>query len=331
MEYIFAQAALPDAGPVVYVNFCSERHPTPETLSPWFHVCYTFCMAKTTTTTKKSTDKTKKSNLSKSATSTITTKRVGGKLTLKNFNLLAALVLLAEAVAILVMGKSITIPVVSTYLTTDSLASNNGAYILAPAIRHLFDVNIRYLVGAFMVLPALMYALQATAYKAKYQADLDTRSNRFRWTEFTLSAGLLLITVATLSGIRELSSLLMIFAFSVVVHLACLIAELIAGRDAPILKISYLLAVVAGVLPWVAVALTVWGANMYGEAALPRYLYGSYAAVVVTCSAMALVTHATLAKRGRFANYEYAERAYIVLNVLAKSAVAWLIFAGALR
>jgi hypothetical protein len=47
-------------------------------------------------------------------------------------------------------------------------------------------------------------------------------------------------------------------------------------------------------------------------------------------NSFALVQWKQYKAQGKWANYLYGERAYIVLSLVAKSALAWQIFSGAL-
>jgi len=47
-------------------------------------------------------------------------------------------------------------------------------------------------------------------------------------------------------------------------------------------------------------------------------------------NSFALVQWKQYQAKGKWANYLYGERAYIVLSLVAKSALAWQIFSGAL-
>jgi hypothetical protein len=60
-------------------------------------------------------------------------------------------------------------------------------------------------------------------------------------------------------------------------------------------------------------------------------MWGVYAAIVVFCSAMAINIYMSLRGRGRWADYSFTERVFMLLAWAAKSAIAWQIFAGILN
>jgi hypothetical protein len=84
-------------------------------------------------------------------------------------------------------------------------------------------------------------------------------------------------------------------------------------------------------VPWVVVAVYVWGANVYGSGDIPGYVYAIYATAIATFGGMAAVMYLQYAKQGKWKEYLYGERMFMLLSLASKTALAWIIFAGALR
>src|SRR5258708_1277299 len=104
-------------------------------------------MATKKTAGKAKTNKTAIKNSVKSATvSRQTNSRLNVRITaLKRWNIIIAVLLAAQALAIFIIGKAVTLPVVTHYLAKDTLASQAiGHTVLAPAVRQLFFIDIRY-------------------------------------------------------------------------------------------------------------------------------------------------------------------------------------------
>ena len=106
-----------------------------------------------------------------------------------------------QGIVILVLSTTRSFPVVQSYLTKDSLASEvSGHPVLAPATHVLFNVNVAYLVASFFFQSALEHLAMATFYRQRYEADLGQGINRLRWFEYALSASVMLVGIGLISG-----------------------------------------------------------------------------------------------------------------------------------
>ena len=62
----------------------------------------------------------------------------------------------------------------------------------------------------------------------------------------------------------------------------------------------------------------------------PAFVYGIIISLFILFNIFALVQWLQYKRVGRWANYLTGERTYITLSLIAKSALAWQIFAGTL-
>jgi Heliorhodopsin len=68
----------------------------------------------------------------------------------------------------------------------------------------LFDLRVGPLVGAFLLLAALDHGLVALPpFRARYERCLAAGVNPFRWLEYSLSASLMVVLIAMLTGIAD--------------------------------------------------------------------------------------------------------------------------------
>ena len=65
-------------------------------------------------------------------------------------------------------------------------------------------------------------------------------------------------------------------------------------------------------------------------ATVPGFVYGIVAAQAVLFFSFGLNQWLQYRRAGRWADYAYGEKAYLVLSLVAKSVLAWQIFAGSL-
>src|SRR4029078_12621405 len=84
------------------------------------------------------------------------------------WNMWLAVLHALQGAAILLLSTTHTFPVETSYLTTSNISSQlAGQPVLASASRHLFDVNLAYLVAAFFFMSALADVFVATKYRKR--------------------------------------------------------------------------------------------------------------------------------------------------------------------
>ena len=85
---------------------------------------------------------------------------------------------------------------------------------------------------------------------------------------------------------------------------------------------------IAGIVPWIAMFWLLFSPGSSSEA--PGFVYGVVFSLFLFFNSFAIVQWLQYKKIGRFADYLVGERTYITLSFIAKSALAWQIFAGVL-
>jgi hypothetical protein len=248
------------------------------------------------------------------------------------WNLRFGALLILQAAAIVFLGRDVSTPVNGQYLAVDTLASEaTGQQTLATASRHLFDLPVVWVVAAFLLLLAAVHVAVATFYRKRYEMALERGVSEARWLGLGLSGAALVVAICLLSGINQLSSLLMVATLTLVGCAVALITEVVALQNPKRRLVHWLcgLAAVSVLVPWVVLKLGLLGALLH-EGHIPTYLYGVYASTVLFFVAAMLATHFRIRRKGRWADGYYAEGAFMALGFVAVSVVAWQIFAGAL-
>ena len=261
---------------------------------------------------------------------------VGDKLKfekLRKLNLLAAGLHGLQGVLILALSNADRgmQPVTTNYLAIDKLASDGaGQPVLTVATRHLFDINLAYIVAAFFFVSALVHILVSTKYRRRYQTDLAKQVNKFRWLEYVFSAGLMMVAIALLSGMYELSALIMVFGLIALMNVMGLFMELYNKDPKKLDWRFFKIGAAADLVAWLAIGIYLLGAHVYGSG-VPGFVYFIYASLFILFNCFALNMYLQYKRRDRWADYLYGEKVYIALSLVAKSALAWQIFAGSLR
>ena len=122
---------------------------------------------------------------------------------LRKLNLAAGFLHLASLAAILLLSNDASLPVNATYLTEAPGTGNFSDPI------NLFNLNIGYMVAAFLALSAFFHFLiSSPAMFPRYVSGLKNHINMFRWVEYSLSSSLMIIVILQLNGTADYIALL---------------------------------------------------------------------------------------------------------------------------
>jgi hypothetical protein len=238
---------------------------------------------------------------------------------LRGWNLALTLLHLGQAVAVLVLATAFAVTVTETLPTGPP-----GTPPASP--ESLFDLPVGVTIAAFLALAALDHLLSATALRRTYEHDLRAGINRFRWVEYSFSATLMVVLIALYSGITGISALIGIAGANVAMILFGWLQESTnpPGRSTVTMK-PFWFGCVAGAAPWVAI-----GYNLAAAEEVPGFVIGIFVSLFLFFNAFALNQWLQYRQVGPWRSYGFGEKAYLVLSLVAKSALAWQIFAGSL-
>lgn len=244
---------------------------------------------------------------------------------LRRFNVVMAGLHGLQAVAIIVLSKSFSLPISGSYLRF-----NEKAQSLEPTSTILFNLSLPTLLVIFFLLSACAHLIIATIYRKTYESNLIRGMNKARWIEYSLSASTMIIAISLLVGIYDFSSLAMLFALTAVMNLCGLVMEVHNQTTKKTSWLSYWIGCLAGAVPWIVIAFYLWLGASNGSAA-PTFVYWIFVSIFVFFNCFAINMVLQYKKVGPWKEYLYGERAYILLSLVAKSLLAWQVFAGTLR
>jgi hypothetical protein len=238
---------------------------------------------------------------------------------LRRWNLLLTVLHLVQAGAILALATDFSVTVVRS-LPEGPPGTPTGSP------EALFDLPIAAAVAAFLVLAALDHLLTATTSRGTYEIDLRAGINRFRWVEYSLSATLMVVLIALYTGIDQITALIGIAGANVAMILFGWLQEAAnpPGRATTTMK-PFWFGCVAGAAPWIAI-----GYNLVAAEEVPGFVVGIFVSLFVFFNSFALNQWLQYREVGPWRSYAFGEKAYLVLSLVAKSALAWQIFAGSL-
>ncbi len=239
---------------------------------------------------------------------------------LRNLNLTMGVIHLVQGIAMLLLSNSFALPVTRLYLTY-----NTATQSLDHVSETLFNLRIGPVVALFLFISAGAHFLISTVFYRKYVANLKKGMNPYRWAEYSLSASVMIVVVAMLVGIYDIGSLIMAFSLNaVMIFFGYTMEKHNQGRK-KVDWTDYIFGCFAGAVPWVVIAIYLLRANP------PDFVYWIFISIAVFFNIFALNMALQYKKAGKWKDYLHGERMYIILSLVAKSALAWQVFAGTLR
>ncbi len=240
---------------------------------------------------------------------------------LRRFNIVMGLFHAVQGIAILALANEFALPVTATFL--------NGPPGESDAILYeLFEVRIAWGVAAFIFMSAIAHWLiSSPGIYPWYVRNLKKGRNYARWIEYSASSSVMVVLIAMLPGISDVAALGSIFAVNAMMILFGLLMEHYEQPGRPN-WMSYWFGVLAGAVPWIVIALYLWSPSTDGSP--PAFVYGIFVSLFVFFNTFAINMVLQYRQVGKWRDYLYGERAYIVLSLIAKSLLAWQVFAGTL-
>jgi hypothetical protein len=238
---------------------------------------------------------------------------------LRSWNLGLTVLHALQAVLIIAMAGDFAISITSTFPQGPP-----GTRLDTPEA--LFDLPIGPAVAVFLALAAIDHLLTATVLRGTYESDLRRGINRFRWVEYSVSATLMIVLIGSYSGITDIAAVIGVIGANVAMILFGWLQERMnpPGRTSTTMM-PFWFGTLAGIAPWVAI----W-VNVIGADTVPGFVYGIVVAEQLFFFSFGLNQWLQYRGVGRWADYVYGEKVYLVLSLVAKSVLAWQIYGGSL-
>ena len=242
---------------------------------------------------------------------------------LRRWNLGAGALHLASLILIVILANGFRLPVTTFYPTGAPGTTYTGSITL-------FSIPTAAIIVAFLGLSSFFHFLISSGpVFPRYLDGLTHQKNVFRWVEYSLSSTLMILVIAQLNSVTTISALLAICAANVAMILFGWLQEEFAtpgdGKWLP-----FIFGCVVGVVPWIIFAVQLIGPKAPSASSPPGFVYGIVVSLFVLFNCFAVVQFRQYRAKGKWADYLRGEKAYIVLSFVAKSLLAWQIFAGTL-
>jgi hypothetical protein len=254
---------------------------------------------------------------------------------LRKFNMLMGALHLIQGILMLFLAGGV-IEKISEFtpgIKQFYITYNSSTQSLETAGRDLFKLPFGVMVALFLFISAAAHALISLPPKlnAVYNSDLKKGINKFRWFEYALSSSLMIVLISTLFGIYDIASLILIFVVNASMNLFGLVMEqLNSGRtDGKVNWGPFIWGSFAGLAPWAAIIIYMTGTGNYDL--VPWFVWAIAGTYFVAFNTFPVNMILQYKKVGKWKDYIYGERIYILLSLIAKSILAWLVLFGAMQ
>jgi uncharacterized membrane protein len=257
---------------------------------------------------------------------------------LRKFNIIMGGLHLFQGLLMIVLGLVLAdlgnfkLRIFQHYLTF--VETPTGGY-LDFARTEIFTLPFFVLVASFLLISALAHGLISIPKKINtmYNEDLSKGINKLRWFEYALSSSVMIVLISYLFGIWDVASLSLIFIVNASMNLLGLVMEqLNSGKTKENINWGpFIWGTIAGLAPWIAIIFYMTGASPEATAQTPWFVWAIVGSYFVAFNTFPVNMVLQYLQKGKFMNYLYGERGYIVLSLVAKTVLAWLVLVGALQ
>jgi len=234
---------------------------------------------------------------------------------------------LAQGIVIFLFSNDFTLPITTSFL---SFIPDTGK--LGPITNTVTNLPFGLMVAVFLFLSAFAhFTIASPGVFGWYVDNLKRGINYARWYEYAFSASLMVVLISMLCGLYDLAALLMAFTLTAVMSLCGLMMEKHNRLTIITDWTSYIIGCIAGIVPWIAVTIYFFGSLATAEGTVPTFVYFILPTLFIFFFSFALNMVLQYKRVGPWRDYLYGERMYVLLSLIAKSALAWQVFGGTLR
>lgn len=251
---------------------------------------------------------------------------------LRNFNLIMGGVHLIQATIMFFLATTV-IQKISEFQPTIIQyyqQFNFETKTLEVVSKELFELPFGMLVASFLLISAIAHGFIALNAN-KYEANLRKKINPYRWYEYALSSSIMIVLIATLFGIYDVVSLLLIFIVNASMNLFGLDMELVNANteNGKVNWLPFIWGSFAGLAPWIAIFFYMTGTGNFDM--VPWFVWAIIISYFIAFNTFPINMILQYLKVGKWKDYLYGERVYIILSLAAKSILAWLVLFGAMQ
>ena len=244
---------------------------------------------------------------------------------LKRFNLVMGFLHLIQGGLMLWLSPPGKGPIFTDFIT----GFQDGQPIFAHD--QIANITLGPLVASFLFVSAIAHFSLSTFGYTWYVDHLKRGTNPARWAEYAISSSIMIVIIAMQVGMFELSTLMLIFSLNATMNLFGWMMELHNQTTKKTDWTAFMFGCFAGIVPWIVIGIYFFGAVLRDTASVPTFVYLIFPILAAFFNIFALNMVLQYRAKGRWADYLFGERVYIILSLTAKSTLAWLVFGGTYR
>jgi sulfite exporter TauE/SafE len=251
---------------------------------------------------------------------------------LKRFNTAAGILHLVQGIIMLVLGLQLewSRDIYTFYMKLNIV--NTGQ---VPIFNAVPDPQVFFTIGylgavlaSFPLISAIAHFVIAYPKNKSYNEHLKNGMNPYRWYEYAFSSSIMIVLIALFLGVWDFWSLVMIFVLNAMMIMFGYLMEVINQKTEKTSWSAFILGSISGFTPWVVLyAYFIAAVNSVGLE-VPTFVYMILLIYFFLFNIFAINMVLQYKGVGRWKDYLYGERFYIILSFVAKTILAWLVFIG---
>ena len=247
---------------------------------------------------------------------------------LRRFNLIMGAFHLIQGILMIILSNDTTYSIYSNYLDLDL-----EQFKLLPMAEPVIELPFGIAVAIFLLLSAVAHFLLGTVLFKWYGKALRSHKNPARFIEYALSSSWMIVLIGILTGVSDYGALIALFGVNASMNLFGIAMEQVNQYTKKVEWATFIYGCFAGIIPWIVITLYFVGSisNAPEGQGPPDFVYAIVPTLFAFFNIFAINMFLQYKKVGKWKDYIYGERVYIILSLLAKTALAWQIFSGTLN
>ena len=250
---------------------------------------------------------------------------------LRRFNTVAGILHLVQGIIMLILGSLLTWErgIYTFYPKLDIVVGPPFRIDIIPDPQILVSIGyLGVIVASFPLISALAHFSIAFLVHDKYNKNLQKGMNPYRWYEYAFSSSIMIVLIGLFLFVWDLWSLVMFFVLNAMMIMFGYLMEVMNQNTEKTNWSPFILGCISGGTPWVVLFAYFVSAIRSTGLNPPNFVYLIVLIYFFMFNVFAINMVLQYKGVGRWRDYLYGERAYIILSFVAKSVLAWLVFIG---
>ncbi|NHJ87193.1 MAG: hypothetical protein FK734_17145 [Asgard group archaeon] len=188
-------------------------------------------------------------------------------------------------------------------------------------------VPIAALAATFLFISAIAHFMTVLpSLNDFYNKKLAKGINYFRWFEYALSSSIMIMIISMLFGINNLAAIIAVIGLNATMNLMGLMMEIHNQTTEKTDWTAFIIGTFSGIIPWVLILIYMLASGNTGD--IPWFVWAIFGGYFFFFWTFPINMILQYAKVGKWKDYLFGERGYIILSLVSKSLLAWLVFGG---